>query len=126
MNYSEKDTTASEHELILDLSYIKSLFTYLQKKWLIFIIVGLLGGLAGYFYAAMQKTMYKSKLTFALDEGSGGGNVGGLSGLASQFGLNVGGGKDIFGGENIIEIVCYSTCKLTNSLHFLRLNKLLL
>ncbi len=105
MNYSEKDTTASEHELILDLSNIKSLFTYLQKKWLIFIIVGLLGGLAGYFYAAMQKTMYKSKLTFALDEGGGGGNAGGLSGLASQFGLSIGGSKDIFGGENIIEIM---------------------
>ena len=105
MNYSEKDTTASEHELILVFPSIKSLFTYVQKKWLIFIIVGLLGGLAGYFYAAMQKTMYKSKLTFALDEGGGGGNAGGLSGLASQFGLNVGGSKDIFGGENIIEIM---------------------
>ena len=105
MNYSEKDTTASEHELILVFPSIKSLFTYVQKKWLIFIIVGLLGGLAGYFYAAMQKPMYKSKLTFALDEGGSGGNAGGLSGLASQFGLNVGGGKDIFGGDNIIEIM---------------------
>ena len=105
MNYSEKNTTASEHELILVFPSIKSLFIYVQKKWLIFIIVGLLGGLAGYFYAAMQKPMYKSKLTFALDEGGSGGNAGGLSGLASQFGLNVGGGKDIFGGDNIIEIM---------------------
>ncbi|MEX0635944.1 MAG: Wzz/FepE/Etk N-terminal domain-containing protein [Ferruginibacter sp.] len=105
MNYSEKDTTESEHEPILVVSNIKSLFTYLHKKWLIFIIVGLLGGLAGYFYAAMQKPMYKSKLTFALDEGGSGGNVGGLAGLASQFGLNIGGGKDIFAGENIIEIM---------------------
>ena len=105
MNYSEKDTTESEHESILVVYNIKNLFTYLHKKWLIFIIVGLLGGLAGYFYAAMQKPMYKSKLTFALDEGGSGGSVGGLAGLASQFGLNIGGGKDVFAGENIIEIM---------------------
>ena len=67
----------------------------LLKKWWLFLIVGLLAGLAGIFYASKQKLLYKSSLTFALDGGSEGGMSGAIS-LASQFGLNIGGGKAVF------------------------------
>lgn len=83
---------------------VKTIFFYLLKKWWLYLIVGLLAGLGGYFYAASQKPLYKSKLTFALDDGGGGG-ISGFASLASQFGLNLGGSKDIFQGENILEIM---------------------
>ena len=74
------------------------------KFWWLFLIIGLLAGLAGAYYVSKTKPVYKSKLTFALDDGDGNG-VGSFLSLASQFGINVGGGKDIFAGDNIIDIL---------------------
>lgn len=74
------------------------------KKWWLFLIIGAVAGLGGIIYASMQKITYKSRLTFALDEGEGGGISGALS-IAAQFGLSIGSGKDIFAGDNIIEIM---------------------
>ena len=48
--------------------------------------------------------LYKSSLTFALDAGSDGGMSTAIS-LASQFGLNIGSGKAVFSGENILQIM---------------------
>jgi hypothetical protein len=42
-------------------------------------------------------------LTFALEEGESGG--GSLSGLASQFGYNIGGGGGAFTGDNLLELM---------------------
>lgn len=83
----------------------KGIFSYLLKKWWLFCIVGLIGGIIGFVYAANQEPSYKSRLTFALDEGGSGGSIGGFASLASQFGLNIGASNDIFAGENIIEIM---------------------
>jgi hypothetical protein len=78
----------------------------LLKIWWLFLIIGILAGIAGIFYASAQKPIYKSSLTFALDdEGGSGGSIGNFLNLASQFGLNIGGGKDIFAGDNILEIM---------------------
>lgn len=78
----------------------------IKKRWWLFLIVGLLGGLAGFFYALKQPVLYQSRLSFALDEGgTGGGGGGGLYSIASQFGLNFGGSNDVFGGDNIITIL---------------------
>lgn len=75
----------------------------LQKWWLI-LIIGLLAGLAGIYFASRQKVLYQSRLTFALDEGEGGGINSAIS-LAAQFGLSIGNGKEVFAGDNIIEIM---------------------
>lgn len=77
---------------------------FLLKKWWLFLIIGALAGLGGIIYASMQKLTYKSRLTFALDEGEGDGISGALS-IAAQFGLSMGSGKDIFAGDNILEIM---------------------
>lgn len=82
------------------LSFIKELL----KKWWLFVIVGLLSAIAGIFYASNQKPVYKSHLTFALDD-AGGNNMGSFMSLANQFGLNVSSGTDIFSGDNILEIM---------------------
>ena len=86
-----------------------SLMIYIRgllKLWWLFLIIGIIAGIAGIFYAAAQKPIYKSSLTFALDdEGGNSGSIGNILNLASQFGLNMGGSKDIFAGDNILEIM---------------------
>ena len=77
---------------------------YLLKKWWLFLIVGVLAGLAGIYYASLQKAVYKSRLTFALDDAGEGGMSGALN-LAAQFGLSVGNSSNVFSGDNIIEIL---------------------
>ncbi len=76
----------------------------LLKRWYLFLIVGILAGTCGLIYAFTKKPTYKSHLTFALDDGNGG-NIGNFLNLASQFGLNIGSGKDIFAGDNILNIM---------------------
>jgi Chain length determinant protein len=91
-----------EHPLILNT--IRYLIALLLKRWWLFLLVFTISGAIGYYYAKVQKPSYKSKLTFALDDGGGnGGN--GFASLISQFGLGTGGGNDVFAGDNIIQIL---------------------
>src|ERR1700744_1183555 len=86
------------------LSFIKILKDLILEKFWLFLIVGILSAVGGFFYAMVQKPVYQSNLTFALDEGSS--NSTGIAGIAAQFGFSLGGGgNDIFGGDNIIEII---------------------
>lgn len=78
-----------------------SLVRFLLSKWLILFLAGLLGGLAGIGYAVISKPEYSGKLTFVL---SGEAESGGLSSLAGQIGLDLGGSKAAFSGDNIIEL----------------------
>jgi uncharacterized protein involved in exopolysaccharide biosynthesis len=84
--------------------FIKAWWKFILSKWLILCVVGLLGGVLGFLYAWSAKPVYNAKLSFILsNERSSGG---GLSGLAGQFGLDLGGNADGgFTGENIIEII---------------------
>ena len=86
------------------LAKTKGLFEVVLKKWWIFLTIAILSGLGGIFYATLQKPVYKSKLTFALND-NGGGSMSGLVGIASQLGLNIGEGNEIFSGDNILEIM---------------------
>lgn len=74
------------------------------KKWWLFLIVCIIAAAGGVIYASSQKILYKSRLTFALDD-DGDNNMGNFMSLASQFGLNIGASKDIFAGDNIDEIM---------------------
>lgn len=98
----EAHTTEDASALFMGIS---ALIKFILKKWWIFLLAGLLGGAVGYFYAKFQKPSFKSKLSFALDDGGNSGSIKGFAGLASQFGLTIGNSKDIFDGENIIEIL---------------------
>lgn len=93
---TEKKFTSVESVLVEKISFLK-------KRWWIFLLVGLLAGITGFIYASLQKANYKSKLTFALDDGSAGESN--FTSLASQFGLTLGGSNNIFQGDNIIEIM---------------------
>ena len=101
----EEKKILHEREMPGNTFNIITLFKRLLKVWWIFLIIGVVAGLFGIWYASVDKPKYKSHLTFALDDG-GGGSMGNLLNLASQFGLNIGsGGKDIFAGDNILEIM---------------------
>lgn len=63
--------------------------------------------MVGFFYAYLTKTNYVSKLTFVLDDPQGGNSgFGGALGLASQFGIDLGGGAgDAFTSDNLMELM---------------------
>ncbi len=81
---------------------------YLLSKWKVIVFAGLLGGLAGLGYSFYKKPVYKAELTFVLEEGSKSGGLGAYAGIASQFGLNLGGlggDNNLFAGDNIMELM---------------------
>lgn len=80
---------------------------YLLTKWLVILVVGLLGGIIGFIYANMHKPVYTATLSFALeDEKASGGSGGGIGGFASQFGFDLGSsGGGIFSGANLMELM---------------------
>lgn len=85
---------------------IREWIAYLLSKWLIILIVGLIGGALGFIIALNKKPRYKGELTFVLEETKSGG-LGAYSGLASQFGIDLGGGggMGVFSGDNIVEFL---------------------
>ncbi len=98
-NYSENEISLKE---IIQLA--AKWFQYLKFKWKIILLSGFIGGIIGLGYSVTKKPIYIAKLTFALEEKSTGG--GGLSSIASSFGLNLGGGEGgAFAGDNIIELM---------------------
>lgn len=95
------DTATVENRKQLNFQFIKLCF----KKWWLFAIVGFIAGIAGIYYAYLQKPLYESKLTFSLDAGSGEGSLSSAMNLAAQFGLGFGSGQNMFDGDNILEIM---------------------
>jgi uncharacterized protein involved in exopolysaccharide biosynthesis len=86
---------------------IKEWVAYLKTKVLLIVFMGLIGGVLGFTYAYFQKPTYKAVLTFALEEDKGGGGgLGGALGLASSFGIDMGGGGGgAFAGSNLMELM---------------------
>lgn len=77
---------------------------YLLSKWKFVVLAGVIGGALGIAYSYTQKPIYKATLSFALEDEKGGG-LGGALGLASSFGLDLGGsGGGIFTGSNLTEL----------------------
>lgn len=77
---------------------------YLLSKWIILVSLGLLGGVIGLSYSLLRKPKYTAVLSFALEEKTTDGA--GVGAIASQFGINLGGGEGgAFSGDNIIELL---------------------
>lgn len=81
------------------------IFRKIIDKWWLFLIIVMAGAIVGYFYASKQKVVYQSYLSFALDQGGSEGGMSAALGFASQFGISLGGAKDVFAGDNILEIM---------------------
>ncbi len=88
-------------ELILKM---KEWFAFLKSKWKIIFLAGIIGGLIGLTIAWFEKPTYKATLTFAMEEDKGGsGGLSGALGLASSFGIDLGGagGGGAFAASNL-------------------------
>jgi len=81
---------------------------YLLSKWKTILVAGIIGGLLGLTYAYFKKPIYKAELSFALqDDKASGGGLSSALGLASQFGIDLGGGGagGEFSGDNLLELM---------------------
>ncbi len=81
---------------------------YALSHYKLFAIVCIITSALGLVYGKLQPHTYKASSTFIVEDKSGS-RGGGLSGLASQFGIDVGGltggGAGLFDGDNILEIM---------------------
>jgi hypothetical protein len=83
----------------------KEWYSYLLSQWKIIVLAGIIGAAIGLTYSFIKKPVYTATLSFALEDEKGGGGLGGALGLASSFGLDLGGGGgSIFTGSNLTEL----------------------
>jgi hypothetical protein len=83
----------------------KDWYSYLVSQWKIILLAALVGATLGLAYSLIKKPIYTATLSFALEDEKSGGGLGGALGLASQFGLDLGGGGgSIFTGSNLTEL----------------------
>ncbi|ASU33641.1 lipopolysaccharide biosynthesis protein [Mucilaginibacter xinganensis] len=82
---------------------------FIFSKWKVILISAIIGGGLGLGYAFLKKPVYKAELSFALEDekSSGGGGLGAAMGLASQFGIDLGGGTagGAFAGDNLLGLM---------------------
>ncbi len=82
----------------------KEWFNYLLSQWKIIVLAGIIGAALGLAYSFSKKPIYTATLSFALEDEKSGG-LGGALGLASSFGIDLGGGGgSIFTGSNLTEL----------------------
>lgn len=87
---------------------VRNWFSYLRSKWLVLLLLCIVGGATGYTYALFEKKVYQASFTFALedDKGSSSSGLGGALGLASSLGFDIGGNAGgAFSGANLIELM---------------------
>ena len=85
---------------------IKRFFSYLRSQFVLIALCGIVGLVLPLIYRAFQKPAYAASTTFILEEKSATG--GGLAGIASQVGLDLGSlgsGSSLFTGDNILDII---------------------
>jgi hypothetical protein len=83
----------------------KEWYSYLLLQWKVILVAGVIGAALGLTYSFMKKPVYTATLSFALEDEKGGGGLGGALGLASSFGIDVGGGGgSVFTGSNLTEL----------------------
>ena len=77
---------------------------YLLSQWKSIVLAGIIGACLGVAYSFSKKPTYTATLSFALEDEKSGG-LGGALGLASSFGIDLGGGGgSIFTGSNLTEL----------------------
>ena len=102
MNEQHTNDEISLKEL---LEKAKEWWSYLLSQWKIILLAGIIGAALGLAYSFIKKPIYTATLSFALEDEKGGGGLGSALGLASSFGIDLGGGGgSIFTGSNLTEL----------------------
>ena len=80
---------------------------YLLKKKFTIASISFLCLVVGIVFAMQSETKYNAELTFVVEGEKQGGSLGAMSGLASQFGFDIGGGSGstTFSQQNILELL---------------------
>ncbi|WP_134090007.1 lipopolysaccharide biosynthesis protein [Olivibacter sp. XZL3] len=82
---------------------------YLKSRYKIIIAAFVIGCVAGLAYSLLKDKEYKAELSFVLaDNGGSGGGLSAYAGIASQFGIDLGGigeSNGLFKGDNILEFI---------------------
>ena len=105
MNSNIENDEISLKELIIK---IKEWVAFLKSKWKFIFFTGMIGGLIGLGVALFEKPTYKAILTFAMeDDKAVGGGLSGALGIASSFGIDLGGagGGGAFAASNLAELM---------------------
>jgi uncharacterized protein involved in exopolysaccharide biosynthesis len=90
-------------DILIKLSDYKA---YLFKNKFRIIGFSFLFVVLGVVYAFVSDTKYTADLTFVVEEESSGGSLGSMSGIASQFGFDIGGSSSAtFSQQNILELL---------------------
>ena len=90
-------------DILIKLSAYK---TYLLKNKFTIIGFSFLFFLIGILISISKETKYNAELTFVVEGEKGGGSLGSMSGIASQFGFDIGGGESAtFSQSNILELL---------------------
>jgi len=106
MNEQQPQIDNDEISLKELIQKIQEWIVYLKTQWKLIVGIAALGGALGFVYASFQKPTYLATTTFVLEEDKGGAGLGGALGLASSFGLDLGGGSGgLFSSTNIIELM---------------------
>ncbi|HEU4788672.1 MAG TPA: Wzz/FepE/Etk N-terminal domain-containing protein [Flavobacterium sp.] len=87
------------------LEKVKEWYAYLLSQWRVIVLAGVIGAALGLTYSFIKKPVYTATLSFALEDEKSSGGLGGALGLASSFGIDLGGGGgSIFTGSNLTEL----------------------
>lgn len=101
----KKEISNDEISLKELLDKAREWYVYLLSQWKIIVLAGLIGAAIGLAYSFIKKPIYTATLSFALEDEKPGGGLGGALGLASSFGIDLGGGGgSIFTGSNLTEL----------------------
>ncbi len=94
------ETSLSANPIRVAVNFISKYF-----KWLF--IIAFLGAIYGFIMASFNKKEYSGGVRFVLEDGSGGGGLSSLIGMAAQFGLdfNMKGSSAAFSGDNVLELL---------------------
>ena len=101
----EKDNDEMQlKDILIKLSEYKF---YLIKKKISIISVAILFLIIGLVYALNSDVEYNAELTFVVEADQSGGSLGAMSGIASQFGFDIGSGStnSTFSQQNILELL---------------------
>jgi uncharacterized protein involved in exopolysaccharide biosynthesis len=96
------DDEVSVKDMILKIGRFNK---FILTKAKLIVIVGIFCAALGLGYALFRKPIYMGAVSFALEDAKSAGGLGAYAGIASQFGLDVGGSGGVFTGDNLIELM---------------------